>query len=52
LSDFDILWTTKERTDSSVEETVNVSEVNNFIKCHRNVSKQTISLARGWFDYK
>jgi len=31
LSDFDILWTTKEgRTDSSIVETMHVSRVHNF----------------------
>jgi hypothetical protein len=37
----DISWITKERTDSSNEETIYVSRVHNFFKCHSNVSKQT-----------
>jgi len=41
VSDFDILWTTKERTDGSTEETIHVSRVHSSLKCHRNVSKQT-----------
>jgi hypothetical protein len=41
LSDFDILWTTKERKDSSTEETINVQNVHKLLKCHRNASKQT-----------
>jgi len=32
LSDFDILWTTKNRTDSSIEETGNVSNSSKFFK--------------------
>jgi len=40
LSDFDVLWTTKVRTDNSIVETVHVSRVHNSLKCHRNVTKQ------------
>jgi len=39
LSDFDILWTTKERTDSSIVETTHVSRVPNSLTCHKNVTK-------------
>jgi hypothetical protein len=41
LSRFDILLTTKERTDSSIMEIVHVSRVHDFLKCHRKVMKQT-----------
>jgi hypothetical protein len=41
LSDFDILWTTKERREGWFEKTINMSGVYNFLKCHRNVNKQT-----------
>jgi len=44
LSDFDILWTIKERKDGSFDKTINVSRVHNFLKCHRNVIKQTDAL--------
>jgi hypothetical protein len=40
LSDFDVLWTTKERTDSSIVEIIHVSGVNDSLKSHR-VTKQT-----------
>jgi len=39
LSRFDILLTTKERTDSSIMEIVHVSRVHDFLKCHRKVMK-------------
>jgi len=34
LSDFDILWTIKERTDSSIVETIHMSRVHSSLKCH------------------
>jgi hypothetical protein len=37
----DILWNTKERTDSTTVETICVSRVHNSLKCNRNVTKQT-----------
>jgi len=37
LSDFYVLWTTKER---SIMETIHVSRVHDTLKCHRNVTKQ------------
>jgi hypothetical protein len=40
LSNFDFLWVTKERADSSIEETIYVSRVYNSLKCHRNVNKK------------
>jgi len=41
LSDFDVLWTTKERTYSSTEETIHVSRFHNYLKCHRNITMQS-----------
>jgi hypothetical protein len=40
LSDVDILWTTKERTDSNIMKTVCV-KISQFLKYHRNVTKKT-----------
>jgi len=40
LPDFDVLWNTKERTDSIVE-TIYVSRVNCYLKWHRNINKET-----------
>jgi hypothetical protein len=40
LSYFDILWTTKERTDSSIVETIHVLKSSQFLKHHRKVPKQ------------
>jgi len=44
LSDFEVLWTTKEGTDSSIVETIHVSRIHNSLKCYRNVIKQTYPL--------
>jgi hypothetical protein len=41
LSDFDVLWVTKERTDSSIIEVIHPSRVHNSLTYHRNGSKQT-----------
>jgi hypothetical protein len=41
LSNFDVLLTTRERTDSSTVKTIYVSEVHNSLKCHMNITKQT-----------
>jgi hypothetical protein len=41
LSDFDVLSTTNKRTDSSTVETIHASGVQDSLKCHRNVTKQT-----------
>jgi hypothetical protein len=41
LSDFDVLWTAKERTKSSIVETMHVSRVHDSLKCYRKVNKQT-----------
>jgi hypothetical protein len=38
---FDVLWTTKERTGSSIMETMCVSKIHNYLKCHRNITEQT-----------
>jgi len=40
LSDFEILRTTKERRESSIMEIVHVKS-SQFLKCHRNATKQT-----------
>jgi len=44
LSEFHVLWTTKERTDSSMLEIIHVSRVNDYFKCHRNITMQTYPL--------
>jgi hypothetical protein len=44
LSDFEVLWTSKERNGGSRDETIHVSRVHDSLKCHRNVSKQTIPI--------
>jgi hypothetical protein len=36
----EILWTTKERTDDSIMETIHMSRVHDSLKCYRNVTKQ------------
>jgi len=41
LSNFDVFWTTKERTGNSIVESIRVSRVHDSLKCHRNVTKQT-----------
>jgi hypothetical protein len=40
LSYFDILWTTKERTDNRIIETIYGSRVHGSLNCHRHVAKQ------------
>jgi hypothetical protein len=42
LSDFDVLWTTKERKDSM--QTIHVSRVHISLKFHRTITKQTDTL--------
>jgi hypothetical protein len=35
------MWTTKERTHSNTEEIIYESRLDEFLKCHRNVTKKT-----------
>jgi hypothetical protein len=44
LSDFDVSWATKEKTDSSIMETIHMSGVPGSLKCYKKVTKQTNSL--------
>jgi hypothetical protein len=47
FSDFYIFWTTTERADGRIKETIRTSRVDDSLKCHRNVSKQTNPLQLG-----
>jgi hypothetical protein len=44
LSYFYILWTTKERTHSNIKEIIHMLRVDDFLKCHRNVTMHTYPL--------